>query len=58
MGIGDYGNTEIATLDTSGALLTAEPYEDLSAIGRNDLTKEMRILATQGITPLSGLAYR
>lgn len=58
LGISDYRSSEIATLDSSGKIVTAEPYLDLTVIGPDDLTKDLLIPATEGVTPLGGLAYR
>lgn len=57
IGIANY-DSEVALLDTSGALATAELFFDLTAITQDDLSKELQIPVNEGIVPLGGLAYR
>jgi len=56
LGIANY-DSEVALLDTSGALATAELFFDLTAITQDDLSNELQIPVNEGIMPLGGLAY-
>eukprot|EP00873_Tetraselmis_striata_P025135 jgi/Tetstr1/445399/TSEL_033183.t1 len=57
IGIDNYFDSEVATLDERGALVWAEMFPDLTVITQSDLSNENQILATEGVTPLAGLAY-